>query len=169
MVVLRSAHPPSVAELARWTVTDFGELRALRTSVRRVLQTQSGLAGPALEDVAERMTIVASELATNALLHAGSPSVVTMSRARRAFVLDVADDRPSAVPEITERRPAGAGGRGLRLTADLAGDCGWYRDEGTKHVWALFDVPRRRRVLQAPRIAVPGLATLLRRLRRSGL
>lgn len=164
MVDLRSAHPPVVAELARWTLTDAVELQALRTSVRQVLQTQSVLAGPTLDDVAERMTIVVTELATNALRHAGPPSVVTMSRTRTALVLNVADDYPSAKPEIAVRRSAGAGGHGLRLTADLARDCGWYLDEDTKHVWALFDIPQRRRVSQAPRIAIAGLATVMRRL-----
>ena len=88
--------------------------------------------------------------------HLGPPSVVTMSRARTACVLDVADDCPSVVPEFAERRPVVAGGRGLRLTADLTRDCGWYLGEDTKHAWALFDI---RNVGGCPgRLASPSLA-----------
>ncbi len=166
MAVLRSAHPPPVAELARWTLNDYGELRPLRTALQHVMNTHNPLSGPILDDVTERMTIVVTELATNALRHAGPPTVIRLSRTTTAFVLDVADQRPSAPPQIAERRPAAAGGHGLKLTTELAHDCGWYPDEDTKHVWALFETPPRPPVRQTPRIAIRGLESLIHRLRR---
>jgi anti-sigma regulatory factor (Ser/Thr protein kinase) len=166
MVVLRSARPPPTAEMVGWTLTSYDQLQGLRASVRQVLEARLGRPGPAGDDVAERMTIVVTELASNALHHAGPSATVRLRETKAAFVVDVVDHRPSAPPRIAERRPGNVGGRGLRLTAELAHDCGWYAEDDAKHVWALFELPRRRRVSLKPRIPVPGLAAIIRRLRR---
>lgn len=76
MVVLRSSLPPATVEVERWLVNDYTELRPLRESLRQTLQAQPVLSHSDSRDVIERMTIVATELATNALLHAQSHTVV---------------------------------------------------------------------------------------------
>lgn len=144
-------------------LADYTELRGLRASLRQVLDAQSLTPGEELDDVAERMTIIATELATNALVHAQSPAAVRLGRGRSAFVLDVADDRPSSAPRIAEQRPAGAGGHGLAISQELSLDMGWYITGATKHVWAQIGIPRR-----APRISVFGLDAVVRCLRKIG-
>jgi serine/threonine-protein kinase RsbW len=164
MAGLRSSRPPPASAVQQWVVADRTQLRPLRTSLRETLDTQSLLAGDDLDDLVERMTIVASELSSNTLRHARSPAVVTLSRTRNAFVLDVADDQPSAPPRITDGS-TGPGGRGLRIVQALALNTGWYATAGNKHVWAQFGVPGIP-VVQTPRISVFDLNRFLRLFRR---
>jgi len=133
-----------------------------------VLDTQPLISGKELDDVAERMTIVATELATNALSHARTPATVRLGRTRTAFVLDVADNLPSVPPHLIEGQSLGAGGRGLHITQELALDTGWYLADDSKHVWAQFPMPRRHRRSHFPRISVFDLKTFIRLLRRIG-
>jgi hypothetical protein len=138
----------------------------MRVSLRQALDTQALVPGRELDDVAERMVMAATELASNALRHAECPAVVTLSRTKRAFILDVADDKPFSRPRIIDERPDVVGGRGLRIVQELAVDTGWYAADGRKHVWAQFRIPRRGRRLQAPRISVFDLDAFVRRFRR---
>lgn len=168
MVGLRSSPPPPATAVRQWVLADYTDLRSMRTTLRQTLDTQSLSPGRELDDVAERMMIAATELASNALRHAGCPAVMSLSRTRTAFILDVADDRPFASPRIPEERREGDGGRGLRIVQELASDTGWYVTGGNKHVWAQFRIPRRCRRLQAPRISVFDLDTFVRLFRRIG-
>jgi serine/threonine-protein kinase RsbW len=154
--------------IQEWVVADYPELRLLRVGLRQALDTQALIPGKELDDVVERMAIVATELATNALTHARSDAVVRLSRTKKTFVLDVSDDLPTVPPQMAEDRPPAVGGRGLHITQELATDIGWYRANGRKHLWAQFNIPRRSRRFQAPRIPVFNLKTLIRLLRRIG-
>jgi serine/threonine-protein kinase RsbW len=165
MVGLRSSPPPAATAVEQWVLADYPELRLLRASLRQALDAEWQGSGNDHDDVADRMAIVATELATNALRHAQCPAVVRLSRAKNAFVVDVADDKPHAVPDSEGARPPGTGGRGLDITRELASDTGWYVAGGRKHVWAQFSVPRGRR-WHAPWIAVRSLDRLVQRLRR---
>ena len=167
MAGLRSSPPPAATAVDRWVLTDSADLRRLRSALRRTLETQPLISDKELDDVAERMAIVATELATNALRHARSPALVQLSRTKRSLVLDVADDQPSSPPQVTADRDPQAGGRGLKIIEALAYDTGWYVTGGTKHVWAQFKLSHRRR-FQLPRISVPGLADVVQRCRRIG-
>jgi serine/threonine-protein kinase RsbW len=170
MVGLRSSPPPVTTVVGQWVLADYPELRLLRASLRQAVDTEwpgsSDDDDDDDDDVADRMAIVATELATNALRHARSPAVVRLSRAKNAFVVDVADDKPLAVPDSDPAKPPGTGGRGLEITRRLASDTGWYVTGGHKHVWARFSVPHRGRRWHAPRIAVRSLDRLVQRLRR---
>jgi anti-sigma regulatory factor (Ser/Thr protein kinase) len=150
----------------RWIVSDYQELGLMRASLRQAIDTQALLPGVELDDLVERMAIVATELATNALRHGQSPAVVQLSRSVAAFMVDVADELPSVPPEVLEEGALGAGGRGLRITQELARDTGWYAVDGRKHVWARFHIPRRIRRFQAPPISISGLRACVRGLRR---
>ena len=165
MAGLRSCPPPAATTVQRWVLADPAELRLFRASLRQTLDAQSPMSAAELDDIAERMAIVATELATNAMRHAGSPAVIELGRTKTAFVLDVADDQPLSVPEIASDHSPQAGGRGLKITQELALDTGWYVAGTRKHVWARFTVPRHRR-FQAPRILVRDLDRLVRLLRR---
>jgi two-component sensor histidine kinase len=145
---------------------DYTQLSPMRAALRQTLDMQVRKPSREHDEIAEKMAVVATELATNALTHAGPPTVVRLSRTTTSFFLDVADDQPTKAPEIATSRLPGDGGLGLALTRQLALDAGWYTTDASKHVWAQFLIPRRRWMTHPPRISVPGLAALIQSLRR---
>lgn len=133
MTTLPSSVPPQTAvELRRWTLDTYGELRTLRAGLREVVDSEAS------DDILDRMTVVATELATNALRHGLPPTVVCLLRDGDRLIIDVADHDTDAVPQFAEGRPLGAGGLGLQLTRTFANDIGWYAEDAAKHVWASF-------------------------------
>ena len=93
----------------------------------------SGLAtDPAL---VERVLLVVSELATNAVLHARTPFVVRLSRGDgsvRVAVFDTSDGRP----EPGALDPSAITGRGLGIVEALASAWGIDATDDGKWVWA---------------------------------
>jgi two-component sensor histidine kinase len=124
---------PRATEICRWTLANFGDLRGLRAELRTAVDVAA--AGP---DVTDRVTVVANELATNALRHGLPPTVVRLLREGDRLIIDVSDHDREAEPRVADNRPLGAGGLGLQLTRRFAIDVGWYSTELTKHVWASF-------------------------------
>ncbi|TQS43025.1 ATP-binding protein [Cryptosporangium phraense] len=137
--------PDSRVRLARWVLNSPAELGRLRHGVHYALTGRSLPPDAGLDGVPEKMVMVASELATNALQHGRPPTIVTLYRAGDSFLLDVADHDPRLIPEYAETRPPGAGGLGLKLARDLAVALGWFADDESptplKHVWAQFPAP----------------------------
>ena len=140
MSALRLFAPPAHTwQLLSWNLTSGDDLRRIRTGIHRFFADQAA-AGQA--DVAQRVALVATELAGNALRHGRPPVVVRLLRDDDCYILDVADHDPDHAPQ-----PAGggghsqAGGRGLLIAGSLAEQLCWYRDEHSKHVWASFALP----------------------------
>ena len=150
----------------RWFLDDYTQLSLMRASLRQTLTMQVPHRTRKHDEIAEKMAVVATELATNALTHAGPPTMVQLSRTTTSFILDVTDDQPTMAPEIAANRLPGEGGFGLILTQQLALDAGWYTADNTKHVWAQFDLTRRPWTAPKPRILVSGLNAVIRALRR---
>ena len=93
----------------------------------------------------EDVRLVASELATNAVVHARSPVTVTLAASDCTVLLTVRDDSPSvpvrAAPQATDMR-----GRGLLLVELLSREWGVNNDgSGSKSVWASFATRTRPR------------------------
>jgi serine/threonine-protein kinase RsbW len=132
--------PPyaEAVELHRWVLDSYDELRGLRASLHQIIANGVVSESNRLDDVFDRMAVVATELATNALRHGLPPTVVRLLRSGDHLVLDVADHDLGAAPEVVDDRPLGAGGLGLQLTQTFAVDIGWYTAGATKHVWASF-------------------------------
>jgi anti-sigma regulatory factor (Ser/Thr protein kinase) len=89
-----------------------------------------------LPSLVEEMRLVASELATNAVRHAGTPFVVNMERNQDGVTISVRDWSArmpvEALPEILA-----AGGRGLMLVDALSVTWGvTVKIDGGKSVWA---------------------------------
>jgi anti-sigma regulatory factor (Ser/Thr protein kinase) len=84
----------------------------------------------------ETATLLVSELASNAVLHARSPFQVSMCRQDHSLTVAVTDG--SDVPPVT-REVTPAGGRGLRLVNALATEWGVCPREGGKAVY--FRIP----------------------------
>jgi serine/threonine-protein kinase RsbW len=129
--------PPSIdEELARWTLAAPPQLHGLRAALQQAVIDQSDAADPM--DLAERLTIVATELAGNALRHAQPPTVVALQRSDGKFVVVVLDNAAGSAPAVADNRGAGEGGLGLVLAQRLAQDVGWYPTDTGKSVWATF-------------------------------
>ncbi|GAA4978746.1 ATP-binding protein [Actinoplanes utahensis] len=128
---------PAAIEVRRWSLDSVGELRHLRSGLRSVL---TGV--PLGSDGEERIAVVATELATNALRHGRPPTLVRLLQEPGRLILDVADHDLTGEPLFDLERPVGLGGLGLRLARTFATDFGWYRTSRMKHIWAAFDVVR---------------------------
>jgi two-component sensor histidine kinase len=127
--------------LSEWVLDSYDQLRLLRAALQEAITGQAPADEAQLDEIPEKMVLVATELATNALRHATPPTVVRLQRAGDALVLDVTDHDPAAVPEVADDRPPGQGGLGLRFAQELSLDVGWYAHDGVKHVWATFPAP----------------------------
>lgn len=128
-----------MTELRRWVLDSATELRMLRASLHEALGQGALPRGAELDEVPEKMVLVATELATNALRHGLPPTIIRLCRTPNdRFVLDVADHAPQSVPRISEGRALGQGGLGLQMAQKFSLDIGWYVLDGTKHVWAEF-------------------------------
>jgi hypothetical protein len=142
MSLLRTAPPPAQAvELGQWLVATGTDLRPLRLGLRAALVAHR-LTGPAEPDeVADRVILVATELASNALRHGAPPAVVRLLRGDEEFLIDVADHDVAGAPRLAHVHDAGIGGRGLHICRTLAREMCWYVTERTKHIWASFPLP----------------------------
>jgi anti-sigma regulatory factor (Ser/Thr protein kinase) len=81
-----------------------------------------------------------SELATNAVVHAGSDFTVSLTRSARAIRIAVADASPR-VPEGPHPDVAATHGRGRLLVESLSTACGHDLLDGGKVVWADVSLP----------------------------
>ncbi|MEU3097866.1 ATP-binding SpoIIE family protein phosphatase [Streptomyces sp. NPDC006967] len=121
-----------------------GSARAL---LRKTLTEWAELALPGAEHLTGRLgddvTLIASELVTNAVVHAGTEVRLTcrLEQETGALVIEVADHHPSRAPrggepEAPPVQDAPEYGRGLRLVAALSDSWGITYRPGTKTVWA---------------------------------
>ncbi|MFC8599121.1 ATP-binding protein [Isoptericola sp. NPDC057191] len=132
------AHPSrDHALVAEWVLDDLAQLAALRSGLAQQI---GATRTPRLVDTAEKIVLIASELATNALDHGLPPTVVRLLASAESWLLDVADHDLRSAPSVDERDP-GDGGLGLQIAQRLSLEVGWYATAGSKHVWATF--PRR--------------------------
>jgi serine/threonine-protein kinase RsbW len=133
-----SSPPPHAIEIKRLALASGTELRDLRASLHEAISGLALRAGKELDGIPERIALVATELATNALMHGLPPTTVRLLRDDDVLILDVADHDLSTVPELADTRPLDVGGRGLQLARAFSLDVGWYATAGTKHIWASF-------------------------------
>ncbi len=104
--------------------------------VRREVRHELGAALP--EDTLGQVVLLVSELATNAVRHAGSPwFAVELERRRGVLHVEVRDGGRGLDGVPGERDPERAGGWGLFLVEQVAEDWGVEVAGGTR-VW--FDV-----------------------------
>jgi anti-sigma regulatory factor (Ser/Thr protein kinase) len=114
--------------------------------VRRAVSSAAQAAGAEPASV-ELATLLASEVATNVVLHARTPYTVSVSAPEEAGSsgrLRVAvSDQSGSMPSPRRHAPDATTGRGLRLLGTLAVDHGVEVDQGGggKTVW--FEVPLR--------------------------
>jgi anti-sigma regulatory factor (Ser/Thr protein kinase) len=118
--------------------------RSVKTARDQVAATleQAGWSPEAVE----RARVVASELATNALVHAesGFDVDVRLAAGARQVWIGVTDEAPDALPAYAERDSTRPGGMGLYLVDAMAVSWGMRPASRGKVVWACLadDRPR---------------------------
>lgn len=98
------------------------------------------LTGHDLPLLVDDVTLVASELATNALRHAGTAFTVTITAFANDLVLAV-EDGSLSMPVLVDAGADDVVGRGMAIVDILARDWGVVVEADVgKSVWAAFDV-----------------------------
>ncbi len=140
--VLESSRPPTSFEpVQTWVLDSTAELARLRVAILREVAAEACDPAVVLTDVADDMVLIATELATNAILHGLPPTEVRLLHTDHVYLLDITDHDPVTPPVIAGPRAPGHGGFGLRMALRLAIDVGWYAEDGVKHVWAIMNAP----------------------------
>lgn len=135
---LRLLAPPAHTwQLLAWNVTGSDDLRTIRTAI----QHHFAQAQPGQDQLAQRISLVATELAGNALRHGRPPVTVQLSRDQDCYVLQVNDHDPDHAPHRADPQHHRDGGRGLRIADTLAEQLCWYPGTDGKNVWASFPAP----------------------------
>lgn len=129
---------PTFVALRRWVLDSAAQLRTLRGDLREQIAAASSSAVGPLGDVPEKVVLVASELATNALAHGRPPTQVRLAQDGTTFLLEVSDSAIDRHPFVAGARAPGDGGFGLQIAQRLSLAVGWYADATGKHVWATF-------------------------------
>jgi PAS domain S-box-containing protein len=93
-----------------------------------------------LREYADLAELLVSELVTNSIRYANSPSHLTLRRGERALHVEVADG-DSRVPRLLHPTADDEGGRGLQLVAELATAWGARPTRTGKTVWFQLDTP----------------------------
>jgi anti-sigma regulatory factor (Ser/Thr protein kinase) len=106
-----------------------------------------------MEEVAEKVLLIASELVANAALHAHTVLEISMSTSSRSVKLGVRDDDrhlprldgPDGAAAHGDNRgsPLTESGRGLAIVEGLADEWGVDVLRGGKRVWARVLMPQR--------------------------
>ena len=122
---------PDVREISRAFPAELGSVAEARRFVREALAELP-------EDACYGVTLVVSELATNALLHAATGFEVSVQRDGNVR-LTVADGDP-APPVRRDVSPTDTSGRGLHLIEQLCIRWGVEPVDGGKCVWCEVDL-----------------------------
>lgn len=101
------------------------------------------LVGWGMDDIADIVVLAVSELVTNAVVHAGTPSQVELDLTATRLRLSVRDSHPerTIAPLPGQRDDTAEGGRGLLITAALAPTWGVEYTRADKTIWLEFPVP----------------------------
>ena len=135
--VLRLPSPPIVP--GPNALTEQLSLDPVPASVSTARKFVSEVLGPVDEDVRDTALLLASELVTNAILHAHTPLQVEILVDDEHALVCVADRLPGVVLAVRDRSRDRPGGRGLALVADLSEQWGTTNVTGGKTVW--FTLP----------------------------
>ncbi|MER5731043.1 ATP-binding protein [Streptomyces sp. NPDC002138] len=91
-----------------------------------------------VEEAAEDVLLMVSELVTNACMHAGGPGALVLRYSVGGLRMEVSDGSPEHPRHRSPGNPSVPGGHGLVVLERLSREWGWERNEvvGGKTVWA---------------------------------
>lgn len=121
----------------RSAVTAFAPEPTSATAARRFVRQTLESSGIA-QTICDRAELIASELVTNAVLHAGTGPTVSIRIDGQVVRITVEDTSPVA-PVLREYGLDAATGRGLRVVSSAATEWGVETTQTGKSVWALLD------------------------------
>ncbi|MDH6710052.1 PAS domain S-box-containing protein [Kitasatospora sp. MAA19] len=133
-IIMAQVRPADADRIASLPLT--GDHSMVAHSRRFTRETLSAWGLEPLIDWAELLT---SELITNALVHAGSPTQLRLF-CNRTLTVEVADQESEA-PRIRRARADDEGGRGIHLVNELAHRWGSRRTKDGKVVWFELELP----------------------------
>ncbi|MBD0688926.1 SpoIIE family protein phosphatase [Streptomyces sp. CBMA123] len=133
-VIMAQVRPAGADRIAALPLT--GD-RAMVAHSRRF--TRETLSAWGLTELADWAELLTSELITNALVHAGSPTQLRLF-CDQVLTVEVAD-RESGTPRMREARTEDEGGRGIHLVNELAHRWGSRRTADGKVVWFELELP----------------------------
>jgi anti-sigma regulatory factor (Ser/Thr protein kinase) len=90
------------------------------------------------DDTCDDAVLVATELVANAVDHAGTPCVLTLSRDHAGLRITVRDFAPWHLPQLQPLDVTAPRGRGLQVVAAVSTAWGVIVIDGGKSVWALL-------------------------------
>jgi anti-sigma regulatory factor (Ser/Thr protein kinase) len=114
------------------------ELPPEPASVARARSFVHDAAAARSTQVGNQLELLASELATNAVLHAKTPFIVRVGRSDGTIRLEV-EDASSTLPRRKRYGPTAPVGRGLLLVERIANRWGVRAESAGKVVWAEID------------------------------
>ncbi|GAA4757321.1 hypothetical protein GCM10023328_46520 [Modestobacter marinus] len=128
---------------------ELGSLRGLsmvRRQVRDFLLSSLDVgrdddASPTVEDAVEKAILVIDELTSNAVRHGALPASLRIADEDGHWLIIVTDAAPDRLPAPARERPAGGGGYGLYVIADLTATHGVHCEHDRKHVCACLSKP----------------------------
>lgn len=91
-------------------------------------------------DVIEHVSLVASELITNSIVHAATRVRVTLEKWQNSLRL-VVEDESDLEPVVLNLESESENGRGLHIVNELSHEWGFEKTEEGKKVWAAFSRP----------------------------
>lgn len=139
-VGLQAATPPSVGMPCAVLAVSFASREELVPGVRHSVRSLVAIWG--FEELTERLELLVSELAGNAVRHGHGLSVNILVKVQAGTALLEVEDASPAAPVVHEAGDDEECGRGLMLVGFLADDWGWRPTEcGGKSVWASLAVP----------------------------
>ena len=130
MIVMQVSEPPPAAEIGRWPLRTASDLAEVRRRIRAEIAERS------TADLAERLMMVFSELAGNALAHGSQPVSVRLLGSPKRWVVEVSDSNRTATPDPSDAAATALRGRGLPIVLAVADSAGWYFGPTVKVVWA---------------------------------
>jgi len=122
-------------------------LSAVRRQVQQFLLSSLGIGREDevpvhIEDAVGQAVLVIDELTSNALRHGAPPSSLHIGDDEGRWIVIVTDGAPGRAPTPARERPAGQGGYGLYVIADLTAEHGVHYEPERKLVWACLTKPR---------------------------
>ena len=92
-----------------------------------------------LPDAADDVSLVVSELVTNAVVHAKTPLILAIEHEGPTLAVAVGDGQPAA-PWLADQSPEHSSGRGIALVSRLSTNWGVVRTVLGKTVWVSLNV-----------------------------
>ena len=139
--------PASASTRLSLQLGSLRSLSAVRRQVQHFLLSSLGIGReddvPAhVEDAIGQAVLVIDELTSNALRHGSPPSSLHIGDDDGRWIVIVTDGAPGRAPTPARERPAGQGGYGLYVIADLTAEHGVHYEPERKLVWACLVKPR---------------------------